>query len=80
MKVQFMGIKQQVMKSGCSSCGSRRVSNHTFQRESRMVLPSGQTKTFYAGEVYDVMENDGHFLVKQTYSLNGSLVEMFKEI
>lgn len=79
MKVQFMGIKQQVTKSGCSSCGSRRVSNHTFQRESRMVLPSGQIKTFYAGEVYEVMENDGRFLLEQTYSLNGSPVKMFKE-
>lgn len=79
MKIQFLGIKNQVKKSGCSSCGSRQVSRHTFQRETRMVLPSGQTKTFYAGEVYEVMEQDGHFLMEQTYSLNGQAVKLFKE-
>lgn len=79
MEIQFLGIKQQVTKSGCSSCGSRRVSNHTFQRETRMVLPSGQIKTFYAGEMYEVTEKDGRFLLEQTYSVNGSPVRMFKE-
>ncbi|EOL50638.1 hypothetical protein [Enterococcus caccae] len=78
MKIQFLGIKNQVKKSGCSSCGSKQVSKHTFQREARMVLPSGQTKTFYAGEMYEVKEQDGHFLIEQTYSLNGQTVQMFK--
>lgn len=78
MKIQFLGIKNQIKKSGCSSCGSRQVSKHMFQREARMVLPSGQTKTFYAGELYDVMEQDGNFLLEQTYSLDGQAVKMFK--
>ncbi|EOH96047.1 hypothetical protein UAW_01904 [Enterococcus haemoperoxidus ATCC BAA-382] len=78
MKIQFLGIKNQVKKSGCSSCGSRQVSKHTFQREARMVLPSGQVKTFYVGEVYNVMEQDGEFLLKQMYSLDGQNVKMFK--
>ncbi|MEI5994016.1 hypothetical protein [Candidatus Enterococcus mansonii] len=79
MKIQFLGIKNQVKKSGCSSCGSRQVSKHTFQRETRMVLPSGQTKTFYVGEVSNVMDQDGHFLLNQTYTLDGQTVKMFKE-
>ncbi|MBO0467858.1 hypothetical protein JZO73_09980 [Enterococcus plantarum] len=79
MKIQFLGIKNQVKKSGCSSCGSRKLSNHTFQRETRMVLPSGQTKIFYAGQVYEVMEQDGDFLLMQTYSLDGQAVKMFQE-
>lgn len=78
MKIQFLGIKNQVKKSGCSSCGSRQVSKHTFQREARMVLPSGQVKTFYVGEVYNVMEQDGEFLLKQMYSLDGQNVKIFK--
>lgn len=78
MKIQFLGIKNQVKKSGCSSCGSRQVSKHTFQREARMVLPSGQVKTFYVGEVYNVMEQDGEFLLKQMYGLDGQNVKMFK--
>ncbi|WP_430602743.1 hypothetical protein IGJ02_000034 [Enterococcus sp. DIV0724b] len=78
MKIQFLGIKNQVEKSGCSSCGSRQVSKHTFQREARMVLPSGQVKTFYVGEVYNVMEQDGEFLLKQMYGLDGQNVKMFK--
>ncbi|MEI5990408.1 hypothetical protein [Enterococcus crotali] len=79
MKIQFLGIKNQVKKSGCSSCGSRQRSKHTFQREARMVLPSGQTKMFYAGEMYEVMERDGDFLLEQTYSLDGQAIKMFKE-
>lgn len=79
MKIQFLGIKNQIKKSGCSSCGSRQLSKHTFQREARMVLPSGQTKTFYAGEMYEVMEQDGDFLLGQTYNLEGQAIKMFKE-
>lgn len=71
MKIQFLGIKNQEKKVGCSSCGRRQVSKHTFQRSARMVLPSGQIKTFYVGEIYDVMEQDGVFLREQKYEWNG---------
>lgn len=80
MKVKFLGIKNQARKSGCSSCGSRRVSNYSFQREKRMTLPSGQRKSFVAGTVYEVMEHDGLFLIGQTYNLNGTLSKMFEKV
>lgn len=80
MKIQFLGIKNQSKKSGCSSCGGKRVSKYTFQREKRMVLPSGQARTFYAGESYDVNDRDGQFLVEQSYNLNGSFVNLFKKL
>ena len=80
MRVQFLGIRNQRRKRGCSSCGGKQVSTHTFQREARMVLPGGQTKTFYAGETYDVNERVGNFLLEQTYHLNGVSKAMFKEV
>ncbi|MCB5951834.1 hypothetical protein LI951_07135 [Enterococcus sp. BWT-B8] len=80
MNIQFLGIKNQIRKRCCSSCGGRQVSKHTFQRETRMVLPGGQTKTFYAGETYEVNEVIGKFLLEQTYTLNGTSVVMFKEV
>lgn len=80
MKLQFLGIKNQSRKSGCSSCGSKRVSKYTFQREKRLVLPSGQTRTFYAGETYEVNDRDGQFLLEQSYSLDGGSVKFFKKV
>lgn len=80
MKVQFLGIKNQPKRTGCSSCGSRRVSKHTFQREKRLILPSGRSATFYAGEMYEVTAHDGLFLIEQVYSLNGLPTKMFKQV
>lgn len=80
MKVKFLGMKNQARRSGCSSCGSRRVSNHSFQREKIMTLPSGQRKMFVAGETYEVIEHDGLFLIGQTYNLNGSLSKLFEKV
>ncbi|MHC5215198.1 hypothetical protein ACYSNR_00915 [Enterococcus sp. LJL128] len=80
MKVEFLGLKQQARKSGCSSCGKRRVSQYNFQREKRMTLPSGRIVTFRAGEKYEVIEHDGLFLIDQVYHLNGVPTRMFKKV
>ncbi|MBP1045098.1 hypothetical protein I6N96_02320 [Enterococcus sp. BWM-S5] len=80
MNIQFMGIKSQEKKSGCSSCGSRRVSKYTFQREKRLVLPSGQARTFHAGEVYTMNERDGQFLLEQSYGSGKGSTMLFKEV
>lgn len=65
MKVKFLGIKQQKKRSGCPVCGSRRVSETEFQRTKQMVLPSGRTIFFSAGETYEVSDGDGKFLLGQ---------------
>lgn len=80
MEVQFLGIKNSLKKTGCSSCGQRQQSKHTLQRDTRMVLPSGKTQTFYLGIVYSVMDTDGHFLINQTYLLDGQPTQLFKAI
>lgn len=80
MKVKFLGIKNQPKRTGCSSCGSRRVSKHTFQREKRLILPNGQSATFHAGEMYEVTSHDGLFLISQVYNLNGVPTKMFKQV
>lgn len=79
MKLKFLGLKHQAGKKGCSSCGSRRVSNVSFQREKRMVLPSGRSVYFSAGEIYEVSEEDGLFLIGQIYQVNGRDTRMFEK-
>jgi len=79
MKIQFQGMKQ-VKKSGCSSCGRRRKSAYTFQREKRMTLPSGKVMNFIVGQTYEVMDQDGKFLLNQTYNFNGAPTRPFIEV
>ena len=63
MKVKFLGYAEQG-KTGCVPCGNRRVSGQIFKREKRMVLPSGRAVSFYAGQVYDVDEEECTFLLE----------------
>lgn len=78
MKVQFMGMRQ-AKKAGCSSCGRKRASEYGFIRDKRMVLPSGRTVHFFAGQDYEVDEKDGAFLLSQSYQCKGEALPMFKE-
>lgn len=80
MKVKFLGVKNQSKRTGCSSCGSRRISKQTFQREKRLTLPNGRSATFYAGEMYEVTAHEGLFLIDQVYNLNGVPTKMFKQV
>lgn len=78
MKVQFMGIRQ-AKKTGCSSCGRKRVSEYGFIRDKRMVLPSGRIIHFFVGQDYEVNGDDGAFLLSQSYICKGKALPMFKE-
>ena len=80
MKIQFLGIKNSSRKSGCSSCSSRRVSSYGFQREKTMIFPTGLRKTFIVGQIYEVAEADGLFLLAQSYELNGVKEKMFTKV
>lgn len=79
MKLEFLGFKQQG-NAGCSVCGKRKSSNYTFQREKKMVLPSGRRMTFFAGQTYEVSEVEGKFLLAQTYLTGTEQTMIFKEV
>ena len=78
MHVRFKGIKKQVKRSGCTGCGKRRASTFDFQREKTIIFPTGARRTFIAGEVYEVTEADGLFLLEQGTSLNNKKERIFE--
>ena len=78
MHVRFKGIKKPARRRGCTSCGGRRMSSFEFQREKTIIFPTGARKTFVAGEVYEVAETDGLFLLKQGMMLNGKKENIFE--
>lgn len=63
MKIKFKGMKNKI-RSGCPVCGRHQVSNESFVSVRTFTLPSGLTKTFRAGNVYEVNDNDGKFLLQ----------------
>ena len=78
MRVRFKGIKKQARKRGCTSCGGRRTSNFEFQREKAIIFPTGARQLFVAGEVYEVTEADGLFLLEQGMPFNGKKENIFE--
>ena len=78
MHVRFKGIKKSTRRSGCMSCGRRRRSNFDFQREKIMIFPTGARQLFVAGEVYEVTEADGLFLLDQGMMRNGKKEQLFE--
>lgn len=62
MKVKFNGMYQSI-KKGCAPCGHRVKTDRTFVMQKSFILPSGMTKHFHVGEIYEVSEVDGNFLL-----------------
>ena len=60
MRVKFKGIIEKVSK-GCN-CKAR-ISQKQMVTKKHYYLPSGATKTFRAGVVTDVSDEDGEFLL-----------------
>lgn len=65
MKVRFNGMFRDI-KTGCAPCGHRVQGKRAFMTNRTFILPSGLTMAFRLGEVYEVSELDGNFLL--TYS------------
>lgn len=65
MKVRFNGMFKSI-KSGCAPCGHKVRSSRAFMTSRTFILPSGITRSFHIGDVYEVSELDGNFLL--TYS------------
>ena len=78
MHIRFKGIKKQARRGGCTSCGGKRMSTFDFQREKMIIFPTGARKMFVAGEVSEVSEVDGLFLLEQGMLLNGKKENIFE--
>lgn len=77
MKITFTGMIER-KKGGCAcrrKTGSQKVNVRTF------FLPSGRMQTFRAGQVVEVSDYDGEFLLKETYtSPTGEKISCFAKV
>ena len=79
MKVVFNGTIAKTTSGGCNCKG--RVTNASFVRTKRYILPSGQNKTFFLGKPVEVNEEDGNFLLSYVYEdANGDLRAVFSKV
>ena len=62
MKVRFKGTTE-TRTGGCSVCGAGHKSKHKFVMVKQYIMPSGMMKTFRAGNVEEVSDTDGEFLL-----------------
>ena len=80
MKVVFNGVLEK-KSGGCVPCGRKRASKQTMVMTKMFILPSGMTKTFYAGREEEVSDKDGEFLMSYTYTdKEGKTQTVFTEI
>ena len=78
MKVVFNGSLEKRTSGGCNCKG--KVTSSSFVRSKLYILPSGQTKMFYAGKPVDVTEEDGRFLLSYVYKdINGDSRAVFSK-
>ena len=79
MKIKFNGIIEKRSK-GCPVCG-KRTTDSQFQNTKTYILPSGKTKTFRAGRIEEVTDEDGDFLLSYSYiAPNGETKKVFEKI
>lgn len=79
MKIVFNGIIEKARK-GCSACGRRRTENQ-FMMSKTYILPSGRSQTFRVGQVVDVSDKDGNFLLQYKYrSPDGEVKQVFEVV
>lgn len=63
MRVVFNGLIETKTSGGCTSCGRAAKSTKRLTTTKTYFLPSGNEKTFIVGEVVDVSDKDGEFLL-----------------
>lgn len=79
MRLRFNGAQGQ-KKGGCPVCGARRVSNNGVIYTKTYILPSGQSKTFTTGRIYDVSEADGKFLLSYVFTKDSKTMPSFEKL
>lgn len=75
MKLKFNGIVGR-QSGGCRPCGTRRAGHSVLQTKKTFILPSGKNRTFYAGRITEVTEDEGRFLL----SFNDEHQMVFTEV
>lgn len=80
MKVRFNGFLESKRVGGCHSCGKVGKSEHGFSHMKTVYLPSGYSKVFTMGEVYEVSDEDGRELLSYTQPVNGMNRKVFEEV
>ena len=79
MKIKYMGVIEKHSK-GCGVCGKRHT-DPEFRAFKTYILPSGMTKTFFAGRVEEVSDSDGAFLLSYQYQTpNGEVKKVFEVV
>lgn len=80
MKVVFNGLMENVKSGGCTSCGKAGKSEKRFVSTKSYFLPSGLQKTFVVGEVVEVNERDGNFLLSYVETTSGGQRKIFEKV
>lgn len=78
MKIVFNGIIE-THTSGCGVCGKRK-SHNSFVTTKTYILPSGVSRTFRAGQVQEVSERDGRFLLSYSFKDENGTRNAFTEV
>lgn len=77
MKVRFNGVIEETQR-GCRPCHGRTTHTHMVTHKA-YYLPSGQRVLFRVGVAYEVSEEDGKYLLSETYKAsNGKTKKVFE--
>lgn len=81
MKIKFNGILEKRESGGCGACGKKAKGNAVFVTTRTYILPSGIVTDFRTGEVYEVSDTDGEFLLSYNGpDANGQSRYVFEEV
>lgn len=78
MKVRFLGKLSNKNSAGCSSCGHATKSYSVLVKTKKVAMPSGRIQFWQKGQVINVSDSDGLYLLDLMYSANGRLHNMFE--
>lgn len=71
MKLRFNGILEKQTSGGGCNC-KKSVTGYTFIRSKLFILPSNTEVMFYEGQIKEVSDRDGEFLLGyRTADVNG---------
>lgn len=63
MRIKFNGVLEK-KNGGCSACGKKSKSSYGFTNSKLYHMASGRSQVFRTGEVYEVSDIDGNFLLQ----------------
>lgn len=78
MKIRFLGKLSSKTTAGCSSCGHSGRSYPVMLQSKKVAMPSGRIQFWQRGQVIEVADYDGLYLLDLMYNANGKPVNMFE--